>query len=104
MRERDESHEGSGGLDEMLRRSARGDEQEFLRFYDATSPTVFTLELARALARGERPGRARAEARRAAAARFVAAWRHAGEQADCGRSPLAWLLSLPVTPAGVASR
>lgn len=90
-------------LAELLRRSAAGDVQAFLRFYDATIARVFTLEVTRARARGVRPSEVREAAARAAESRYVAAWRASGEQAGSGLSPGAWLLSLPVDAPSLAA-
>lgn len=84
-------------LADLLLRSARGDRQAFRRFYDATSSRAFRLELVRARARGVTHPHAAAE--RATTDRFLRAWRSAPTYADSGLTPLAWLLSLPTSPA-----
>lgn len=86
------------GLAHLLLASARGDREEFRRFYDATSSRAFHLELVRARARGAVHPRTAAE--RATADRFLRAWRAAPEYAASGLSPVAWLLTLPTSPSG----
>ncbi|KAA1420966.1 hypothetical protein F0U44_01085 [Nocardioides humilatus] len=91
---------GRGLADELLR-SAGGDVQAFLRFYDATCARAFALELARARSRGVPSARLQDAAARATEARFVEAWRVAGGHQGSGLSPVAWLLTLPLPAAPV---
>lgn len=83
-------------LAELLARSAAGDTDAFLGFYDATSCYVFTLEVIRARMHGAGGALARSTAARATGAIFVHAWRHAAEHASSELSALAWLLTLSV--------
>ena len=89
-------------LADLLAAAAEGDTDAFMRFYDCTSGYAYALEMQRARGRNLRTParRIRVLAEEATARRFVEAWRHAADQCTSGRSPLAWLLTLPVAARG----
>lgn len=70
---------------ELLRLSAAGDADAFMRFYDATCSYAYQWALRR--------HRDRARAEDALRALYAQAWAHAAEHADSGISPVAWLLT-----------
>lgn len=71
----------------LLTRSAAGDLDAFMEFYDATCHTAYRL--ARCTLRDP------AVAEEAVLRLYLLARQRAGEQAGSGLSPLAWLLTLP---------
>jgi DNA-directed RNA polymerase specialized sigma24 family protein len=72
----------------LLRRAARGDVGAFMRFYDATIPTVYAW----ARLRCARPDADPATVDRAVRATYARAWRRSAGHAGSGLSPKAWLL------------
>ena len=75
-------------LAQLLMRAARGDVDAFMRFYDATVPTVYAW----ARLRYARPDADPAVVDRAVRATYARAWRRAAGHAGSGLSPKAWLL------------
>ncbi|MCX6395481.1 MAG: hypothetical protein NTV23_03250 [Propionibacteriales bacterium] len=81
---------------ELLQRSAAGDVDAFMSFYDQTCAVVFEWAL--------RSQRDRARAEDLTRALYARAWVSASDHASSGISPLAWLISIapprnPVAPA-----
>lgn len=70
----------------LLQRSARGDVDAFMRFYDATCAVTYRWALLIDADR-ERAGRR-------TCAIYERAWRSAAQQPSSGLSPLAWLITL----------
>lgn len=70
---------------ELLRLSAAGDVDAFMRFYDATCAHAYQWALRR--------HRDRERADEAIRALYAQAWVSAAEHADSGVSPVAWLIS-----------
>ena len=87
-------------LGDLLARASLGDVDAFMRFYDATSGYAFALDVARARVTGRGGATALEAASDATARRFTRAWEDAAEHRSSGLSPLAWLLSLPISAAG----
>ena len=77
---------GAGTLAELLRLSARGDEQAFARLYDETSARVFGLVL--------RVIRDRAQAEEVTQEVFLQVWRTASRYDETRGSALSWLMTL----------
>lgn len=77
-------------VSDLLVMAAGGDEDAFMRFFDATVHTAYSLALCRL--GGGSPAAKETEHR------YVEAWIHAGRYRRSGLSPLTWLLSLPVPP------
>jgi RNA polymerase sigma-70 factor (ECF subfamily) len=71
---------------ELLRRSARGDQQAFAALYDAVSPQVYGLAL--------RVVRDPAQAEEVAQEVFLEIWRTASRYQPDKGSPLAWMLTI----------
>ncbi len=87
-------------LCDLLARASLGDVDAFMRFYDATSGYAFALGVARARVTGRDRATVLEAASDATVRRFTRAWEDAAEHRSSGLSPLAWLLSLPISAAG----
>ena len=73
-------------LAELLRRSARGDQDAFAALYDATAPRLHGLVL--------RVLRDPAQAEEVTQEAFVEVWRHSSRFDDDAGSPLAWMMTI----------
>jgi RNA polymerase sigma-70 factor (ECF subfamily) len=82
----EEGGSGSARLAELLRRSARGDEEAFAELYDATSARAFGL--------ATRVLRDRAQAEEVTQESYLECWRHSARFDATKGSALSWLLTI----------